>query len=386
MVVRRKRRDAKRTRSEVSLGDEYGKTYPAGVSVWKRASDGRYIAQIEAGRYPDDHKNARKRRYVRVIRSSKPALDEAIPDAIKRANGMKNQQDVGPDEPTSESTVKQLLAYWLEEHVVKEMHRAENTVRTYRTLIENSFNPYIGHIPLWQLRGKDVRDLRKKLRSKGVSDRTTTLSTALSYANAELEIPIDPSVFTMLKRRVQRDKSVQPTEVWSPAEVEKLLAYVESTHPDLYGLVWLAVKYGVGPQELCDLRWEDIDFEAKTITVNGTKTPNRRRTLFPDDATMEILSGVGTGYRFTRGGKQIRTDWIRHWWKGDKNHRGVCKNAGAPIRKFYATRHTAASIMLANGVSLFKVSKILGHKDVGITSKVYARFIDDRHRAELQAA
>lgn len=41
-------------------------------------------------------------------------------------------------------------------------------------------------------------------------------------------------------------------------------------------------------------------------------------------------------------------------------------------------RHSFASLLLANGVDIAKVTKLLGHRDSTITLKLYAHFIDDK--------
>lgn len=53
-------------------------------------------------------------------------------------------------------------------------------------------------------------------------------------------------------------------------------------------------------------------------------------------------------------------------------------------RNLYNLRHTFASSMISAGHNILWVSQMLGHKDISITMKVYARFIkeDDTKRIE----
>jgi integrase len=55
----------------------------------------------------------------------------------------------------------------------------------------------------------------------------------------------------------------------------------------------------------------------------------------------------------------------------------VLKKLNLPYRKMYLMRHTFISLMISRGEDILWVSKIVGHKDVSITFKEYARYIDD---------
>jgi integrase len=78
------------------------------------------------------------------------------------------------------------------------------------------------------------------------------------------------------------------------------------------------------------------------------------------------------------GGRQALKVW--HGWT---------EAAGLGRRRFHASRHTAATLMLQRGVPLEVVSAILGHASLAITSDIYARVGADAKRralAQLEAA
>jgi integrase len=51
--------------------------------------------------------------------------------------------------------------------------------------------------------------------------------------------------------------------------------------------------------------------------------------------------------------------------------------SGVEVRKLYNLRHTFASQMISKGAHIVWVSKMLGHKDVSITLKIYTKFIQE---------
>ncbi len=51
------------------------------------------------------------------------------------------------------------------------------------------------------------------------------------------------------------------------------------------------------------------------------------------------------------------------------------KECSLSHRPLYTLRHTFASTLIAKGVDMVWVSKMLGHKDISITLKIYTKFI-----------
>jgi len=59
----------------------------------------------------------------------------------------------------------------------------------------------------------------------------------------------------------------------------------------------------------------------------------------------------------------------------------ACVKAEVPRRTLHRLRHTFASLLLMRGWPLPEVSTLLVHRDIGITAKVYAHFIDPKTTA-----
>jgi len=65
------------------------------------------------------------------------------------------------------------------------------------------------------------------------------------------------------------------------------------------------------------------------------------------------------------------------WWHA------LTIGAGVGRRRFHASRHTAATLLLDAGVPLEVVSAILGHASLAITADVYVRVTSDAKRRAL---
>lgn len=62
-------------------------------------------------------------------------------------------------------------------------------------------------------------------------------------------------------------------------------------------------------------------------------------------------------------------------------HENILKGAGLKHIRLHDMRHTAASLMLQNGVDIKTVSEMLGHFDAGFTLRTYTH-TTSRQQAE----
>ena len=146
-------------------------------------------------------------------------------------------------------------------------------------------------------------------------------------------------------------------------------------------LVQFGVATALRPGEATNLRWNDIDFNNKVITVGNkffnTKTKKIRR--IPFNKTMEEILERNSRRQLNNGkiirefvftqknGKQYKVDTISRIFKK------TLREAGLPEElHLYCTRATAATRWANNKVPIFTVSKLLGHSRSDTTTRFYA--------------
>ena len=162
-----------------------------------------------------------------------------------------------------------------------------------------------------------------------------------------------------------------------------LIASQGSQYEALY---YLAIHTGIRQGELFGLKWTDLHWESGTVHVQrqvkrvpgqswafvDPKTKAGRRTIKLGEGILQVLR-----LHMEKQNLQKATTG-KHWKEynliftssvgtpGDPSNlridfRRVLQEAGLPKIRFHDLRHTAASLMLNNGVPPIVVSKILGH-------------------------
>ena len=168
---------------------------------------------------------------------------------------------------------------------------------------------------------------------------------------------------------------------FSDEEFNKLLGVVEDK--DLKDLILFAINTGLRQMELITLEWGQIDFSSRTLIldnqVNITKSKKVRnvplnKTAF--EILLERNKEIKVGKIFTYKDAAINQDFISKKFK-----KLVVKAKINTDFNFHSLRHTFASNLVQKGVSIYEVSKLLGHADIK-TTQIYAHLrSDDLRRA-----
>lgn len=177
----------------------------------------------------------------------------------------------------------------------------------------------------------------------------------------------------------QRASRKRPIEVYSAAELEKLLLYARVKDLRLWMFLSTLVDTGRRVSEVLGLRWEDFRFDAEPPHIDLGTTKNKKQQYIPMTSNMvtEVYSADHIQALKTKGHPLWKKD-IREWpfpWKYQAVHgqlRDVCESAEVPFHHgLHVFRHTYATTKLAKGVPVQAVSSLLGHSSVGITDRIY---------------
>lgn len=201
--------------------------------------------------------------------------------------------------------------------------------------------------------------------------------------------------------RIERPKKEKFVgAIYKEKELEKLFAVVRDDPIEL--AVILGAFYGLRRSEVVGLKWDAIDFEQKTITIqhtvsqvcidgksqivqkDRTKTKSSHRSLPlvpPFEELLRRLRAQQAQNRLLCGSAYNReySEYIYVNEIGELVKPGyitqhfpiVLKNNSMRKIRFHDLRHSCASLLYANGVSLKEIQERLGHSDISTTSNIY---------------
>lgn len=162
---------------------------------------------------------------------------------------------------------------------------------------------------------------------------------------------------------------------WLTLEEEKMLLE-KATNPDwLRSLLMVALHTGMRRGEILDLRWQNVDLLKRLIRVVKSKN-GEKRTIPMSNTLVDLFKGMNV--RDISGGVfPISKSSVRHAF--DK----VVEKASLEDFRFHDLRHTFATRLVQNGVDVFKVKELLGHKTITMTMR-YAHHYPESLRSSVE--
>lgn len=277
------------------------------------------------------------------------------------------------------------------------------TYASYAKAIKNRIAPYYSErqIKLKDLTPKDIQDYYQyglnieKVSANTVIHRHANIRKALQYALRTGLIDYNPA------DRVERPrKEKYHATIYNDQELDTLFKIVKGKKIEL--AIILGAFYGLRRSEVVGLKWDAIDFERKTLTIKHTvtevtldgkvlvvdkertKTKASHRTLPLVAPFEELLYRMKADQERNRKlcggvyctkyldfiyvdelGERIKPNYITQHFSI------VIKNNGLKKIRFHDLRHSCASLLYANGVSLKEIQEWLGHSDISTTSNIY---------------
>jgi integrase len=348
-------------------------------SIQKRP-DGKWRATISLGVGPNG-----KRRRKDIYGASRAEVQKKLRKA-------QSANDAGKLPTSNKTTVSEYLEFWL-----TNISKVKTSTKDrYRQLLTLYVIPVVGKTRLQQLTPMHIDSVISSSGKAGLGQTTQrnlfgVLRKCLNDAVRRDIIGGNPCL---------KCDAPPPGKnkhcIWTAEEAQQFLEHTKEHR--LFALFVLAAYTGMRQGESLALYWSDIDWNQNKITISRSLTDVDGRAVVGDDAkteaglrtlplppcVMEALdkhrarmmmdshptSGESLVFVSHRGTVLRRRGLLRDTFKPQ------CKAAGVPVITWHQMRHSAATMLLEDGVPIANVSRQLGHANSVVTATVYSHVTD----------
>jgi integrase len=209
-------------------------------------------------------------------------------------------------------------------------------------------------------------------------------------------LDVNPARPAAVRTPRAEETDVIPFDSWA-----EVYAVAEAAGRPYGPMIRFACATGLRPEEYLALTWADVDRQRRECHVRRTvvkgkvkatgKTRNSLRSIVLTDQALAALRELPTPLRpdqlvfpAPKGGHLNLNNLRNRVWRDAVAEAKIDDKAlNLSPRPLYQTRHTFATLALAATGDLAWISQQLGHADIQITRKHYARYLPAVHSRNL---
>lgn len=271
------------------------------------------------------------------------------------------------------------------EKYVKMKNKA-STIQRNRSNLNCYILPFLGSKKITDINHKDILNLQDKLGDKHTTFNRcyALLSKAFNMAEAWGYRPRNTNPCHGIQKfpENKKERFLREGELLRLEDVLEIQRQVSKSSPYTFAAIHMLLYTGCREGEILTLQWDDVHVKDRYLHLKDSKTG--ARTVPLNEKAQNILTSLprieGNPYVFCgklqgQPLKEIKTTWRR-----------VRSLAGIPDVRLHDLRHSFASFALKQGVSLYQVSKLLGHKNIQTTTRYAHLELEDLIKASNQVA
>jgi integrase len=274
------------------------------------------------------------------------------------------------------TTLQQLFDDFVKE---RERFIGERTMVGYKSMWNTKISK-LAKRRLSDITGDDLKTLHRKI-SENFGNYTgnhclVLIKTVYNYAIKEERFDgRNPAISVKLNKTEPRVRYMEH------AELQRFFAVLDEYDNEISRDAILMLIYtGARKRNVLEMKWADIDMEAKIWKIPQTKTA-KNVTIALVEPAMEVLQ---------RRWEQAENEWVFYSPTSKSGHVEDIKRAWASILekaqitnlRIHDLRHTLATYLIANGADAFIVQRALTHKSLQST-QVYVNLGVEHLRDKL---
>lgn len=342
----------------------------------------------------------RKQQWVATgipIKGGKRKAEQMLRDKIQELEALPQYSQYQIDQRSS--TFANYIRYWL---TLAKRRVDPVTYQGYKMLADEHILPYFDergtllqdmNVELLQAYVDEKSTNGRKDGKGGLSPRSVQMHRNIIHQTVEEAIKNGLLAHDICHFLVMPKAQRYQSTFYTPQQLQTLF---DAIHAEAIGpLVKITALYGLRRSEVLGLKWDSVNFEQNTLTIqhtvvcmrelvrkDTTKTASSHRSfpLLPE--AKEIFQKAKLEEMKNRQlfGKQYHVnEYIFKWPDGRPFHPDyvsqrfakVLKKHALPHIRFHELRHSCASLLLSKGFTLKDVQEWMGHADIQMTANIY---------------
>lgn len=287
------------------------------------------------------------------------------------------------NKPSKQTT--NFVEYALKNFELKSSTRKAGTIKDYNKIFKGKILPFFKNYDLNDIKRNDLMVWQDGLVKAGLAGKTiNSIRGVFNFLleEARKDELIEKNYFTLVDKVKIKKPDIVP---FSLDEVQLILSNAQECYQK--NMVQIAFFTGMRSGELLGLKWEDINFVSKTISIKRSirdgkiDTPKTQSSI----RTIDMLPLVEEALLKQKKETYLNNSFVflnylgKHFYDNASIRKGFWKNILQLVqldhRDMYQTRHTFASIMISRGQDILWVSQMLGHTTPDMTLSKYSKFI-----------
>lgn len=308
------------------------------------------------------------------------------PTSLKEEREMKLEENIKKEKAKKKKEKNILSLKDFFDEIYYPQIQKEKKFKTYQreeSLFRLWIDTNIGHLPFKEITKSSIENIFYDIVESGKSIRSaeyalTTLKQIWRDAKEGGYAPGMPVISKIVQKRISQNNNAR-IRFLSHDEADSLLEELKQKSQNLYEKALISLHCGLRAKEIFILTWSKVDMEHGIFNIIDSK--GKDRSVHMSEQVKEVMESKTKGkpnelvYPGRKGKVSTQISQVFRQVANKLFNKGVSDRRERVT--FHTLRHSCASWMVMQGISLYLVQKVLGHSTIQVTER-YSHLAPDQ--------